>query len=283
MVIERELADGQLKVEFRLWDVFAGEQMTGLVYKTTPANWRRIAHIISDAIYQRLTGEDGYFDTRVVYVSETGPADRRVLVELYHPTAEVEVTPGAVEGRFTVAAMGGAAPQKLTKEATSAAWLEQLPSAEIRRLFEHLRRPRDVSLAEEQFRSASRVLRVEGAVPEEPLEVVAGHVHLALKLGDTREFQLHHVAVGVHDDGCFELARELGIAHRRHVVAGLKRLEAALDHPRGHVAVDVAARPLEIVAQLHALLLRNIDLVDRVDVAALHQLDGVFARLDTHS
>ena len=72
------LADGQLKVEFRLWDVFAGEQMTGLVYKTTPANWRRIAHIVSDAIYQRLTGEDGYFDTRVVYVSETGPADRRV-------------------------------------------------------------------------------------------------------------------------------------------------------------------------------------------------------------
>ena len=70
--------DGQLKVEFRLWDVFAGEQMTGLVYKTTPRNWRRIAHIISDAIYKRMTGEAGYFDTRVVYIAESGAADRRV-------------------------------------------------------------------------------------------------------------------------------------------------------------------------------------------------------------
>jgi TolB protein len=75
--VERQ-PDGQLRVEFRLWDVFAGEQMTGLVYKTTPRNWRRIAHIISDSIYKRLTGEDGYFDTRIVYVSETGAADRRV-------------------------------------------------------------------------------------------------------------------------------------------------------------------------------------------------------------
>ena len=71
-------SDGQLKVEFRLWDVFAGEQMTGLVYKTTPRNWRRIAHIISDAIYKRMTGEAGYFDTRVVYIAESGAADRRV-------------------------------------------------------------------------------------------------------------------------------------------------------------------------------------------------------------
>ena len=52
-------ADGRLRVEFRLWDVFAESQMTGLAYFTTPANWRRVAHIISDAIYKRLTGEDG--------------------------------------------------------------------------------------------------------------------------------------------------------------------------------------------------------------------------------
>ena len=70
--------DGRLKVEFRLWDVFAGEQMLGTQYMTTPANWRRIAHIISDAIYKRLTGEEGYFDTRVVYVAESGPGNRRV-------------------------------------------------------------------------------------------------------------------------------------------------------------------------------------------------------------
>jgi TolB protein len=70
--------DGRLRIEFRLWDTFAEQQMTGLVYMTNPENWRRIAHLISDAIYKRLTGEDGYFDTRIVYISETGAADRRI-------------------------------------------------------------------------------------------------------------------------------------------------------------------------------------------------------------
>ena len=70
--------DGRVKVEFRLWDVLAEQQLTGLVYYTTPNNWRRIAHLISDAIYKRLTGEDGYFDTRIVYIAESGPKSRRV-------------------------------------------------------------------------------------------------------------------------------------------------------------------------------------------------------------
>jgi TolB protein len=70
--------DGHLKVEFRLWDVLAGEQLTGFAYTTTAQNWRRIAHIVADAIYKRITGEDGYFDTRIVYISETGPATRRI-------------------------------------------------------------------------------------------------------------------------------------------------------------------------------------------------------------
>ena len=70
--------DGRLKVEFRLWDVLGTNQMTGLRYFTSPKNWRRIAHLISDAIYKRLTGESGYFDTRVVYISESGPAIARV-------------------------------------------------------------------------------------------------------------------------------------------------------------------------------------------------------------
>ena len=70
--------DGRIRAEFRLWDTFAEQQMTGLVYVTTLANWRRVSHLISDAIYKRLTGEDGYFDTRIVYISETGPADRRI-------------------------------------------------------------------------------------------------------------------------------------------------------------------------------------------------------------
>src|SRR5271169_3341362 len=71
-------ADGRLKAEFRLWDVLGGGQQAGQQYFTTPDNFRRIAHIISDAIYERMTGEKGYFDSRVVFVDETGPAERRI-------------------------------------------------------------------------------------------------------------------------------------------------------------------------------------------------------------
>lgn len=71
-------ADGRLRVEFRLWDVFAETQLNGFAYFTTPKNWRRVAHIIADAIYKRLTGEEGYFDTRIVYIAESGPQNRRV-------------------------------------------------------------------------------------------------------------------------------------------------------------------------------------------------------------
>src|SRR5919106_325823 len=67
-----------LEVEFRLWDVFAGVQMRGLRFATTSDNWRRVAHQIADAIYQRITGEAPYFDTQIVYVAETGPATDRV-------------------------------------------------------------------------------------------------------------------------------------------------------------------------------------------------------------
>jgi TolB protein len=70
--------DGRARIEFRLWDVLAEQHLTGFGYTTTPQNWRRIAHIIADQIYKRITGEDGYFDTRIVYISESGAADRRV-------------------------------------------------------------------------------------------------------------------------------------------------------------------------------------------------------------
>src|ERR1700756_4936016 len=71
-------SDGRLKAEFRLWDVATGQQLTGQQYFTQPENWRRVSHIISDQIYERLTGEKGYFDSRVVFVDETGAAERRV-------------------------------------------------------------------------------------------------------------------------------------------------------------------------------------------------------------
>jgi TolB protein len=64
--------------EFRLWDVFAEQQIAGKSYSTNKNNWRRISHLIADEIYKRLTGEDGYFDTRIVYVSESGPALKRI-------------------------------------------------------------------------------------------------------------------------------------------------------------------------------------------------------------
>jgi TolB protein len=68
----------KVRVEFRLWDILPQQQIQGTAYTTTTANWRRIAHIISDVIYERLLGEKGYFDTRVVYVAGTGPRDRRI-------------------------------------------------------------------------------------------------------------------------------------------------------------------------------------------------------------
>ncbi|MBX8801750.1 Tol-Pal system protein TolB [Ochrobactrum sp. MR28] len=70
--------DGRLKAEFRLWDTFAGQQLAGQQFFTTPENKRRVAHIIADAIYERLTGEKGYFDTRIVFVDESGSAQKRV-------------------------------------------------------------------------------------------------------------------------------------------------------------------------------------------------------------
>ena len=69
--LERQ-GDGNVAAQFRLWDVFAAVTFTPSRRRRRPDNWRRIAHIISDQIYQRLTGEKGYFDTRIVFIDETG-------------------------------------------------------------------------------------------------------------------------------------------------------------------------------------------------------------------
>jgi len=80
LVTGRVASEGgdKVRVEFRLWDVLPGLQIQGTAYTTTQSNWRRIAHIISDVIYERLLGEKGYFDTRIVYIGGTGPRDRRI-------------------------------------------------------------------------------------------------------------------------------------------------------------------------------------------------------------
>jgi len=71
-------ADGRIVAEFRLWDVASGRQLAGQRFATGAKNWRRVGHIIADQVYERLTGEKGYFDTRVVFIDETGPKDKRV-------------------------------------------------------------------------------------------------------------------------------------------------------------------------------------------------------------
>ena len=68
----------RIKTEFRLWDVSNGEQVAGQQYTTEASNSRRVAHIVSDAIFTRITGEKGFFDSRVVFVDESGPANNRV-------------------------------------------------------------------------------------------------------------------------------------------------------------------------------------------------------------
>jgi len=68
----------KLRVEFRLWDVLAGKEMMALAFTTVPKNWRRVGHIITDKVYERLTGEKGYFDTRLIYVAEEGPKTKRI-------------------------------------------------------------------------------------------------------------------------------------------------------------------------------------------------------------
>ena len=71
-------ADGRLSANFRLWDTYAGEQLLGLQFSSTNENWRRVAHKIADAVYEKLTGASGYFDTRIVFVAESGARGRRV-------------------------------------------------------------------------------------------------------------------------------------------------------------------------------------------------------------
>ena len=69
---------GQIQSSVRVWDTRAGAQIVGQSLSTGPEAWRRIAHIVSDAVYTSLTAETGYFDTRIVYVAESGPKANRV-------------------------------------------------------------------------------------------------------------------------------------------------------------------------------------------------------------
>ncbi len=69
--------EGRLQTQFRLWDVGTGGQVAGEQYVTDANNLRRVAHIVADAVFAQATGEKGFFDTRVVFIDESGPATRR--------------------------------------------------------------------------------------------------------------------------------------------------------------------------------------------------------------
>ena len=73
-----QLSDGRIQVSTRLWDTYANEQIAAVAFKTPVDNWRRAAHKVADFVYKSLTGEEGYFDTRVVFVHESGPKQARV-------------------------------------------------------------------------------------------------------------------------------------------------------------------------------------------------------------
>jgi TolB protein len=92
-------ADGRMQVNFRLWDVYGQQQLLAQRYTATPENWRRIAHKIADAVYEKLTGKKGYFDTRIVFVAESGPRAHRIK-------------------RLAVMDQDGANPQYLTNGST---------------------------------------------------------------------------------------------------------------------------------------------------------------------
>ncbi len=74
----RDIGDGEIRAEFRLWDILSQKQVMGKTFSGSREGWRRVAHLVADQIYSRLTGEGGYFDTRIVYISESGERKRPV-------------------------------------------------------------------------------------------------------------------------------------------------------------------------------------------------------------
>ena len=89
-------ADGRMTLKFRLWDIVGQKQIAGFQYTADPGAWRRMAHRTADAVYERLTGEPGYFETRVVFVDEQGPKNARVkrLAVMDYDGANVEYLTG---------------------------------------------------------------------------------------------------------------------------------------------------------------------------------------------
>ena len=127
-------ADGRLSVDFRLWDVYAGDQLVGTRLTATPDSWRTIAHQIADAIYEKLTGGTGYFDTRVVFVAESGPKTHKVtrLVMMDQDGANPSYLPTTDAAAMVFAPRFSARRQEITymvlRPSGSAIYLKNLDS-----------------------------------------------------------------------------------------------------------------------------------------------------------
>ncbi|MCL2758100.1 MAG: Tol-Pal system beta propeller repeat protein TolB [Alphaproteobacteria bacterium] len=79
LVQARLTRDGdRYRLQFYMWDINGREQIEAQILVSSRASHRRLGHIMSDAIYERLTGEIGYFDTQIIFIAETGTMDARV-------------------------------------------------------------------------------------------------------------------------------------------------------------------------------------------------------------
>ncbi|MFN7662776.1 MAG: Tol-Pal system beta propeller repeat protein TolB [Alphaproteobacteria bacterium] len=79
LVVAQAQLEGQfLNVHFKFWDVYEQTVLVDFQFKTEAKNWRRLSHLMANKIYKAITGEEGYFDTRIVYVSEKGPQKNRI-------------------------------------------------------------------------------------------------------------------------------------------------------------------------------------------------------------
>ena len=81
IIVQSEIKENEgseLKLSFKLWDVISQKELLYEVYTADKNNWRRMAHSMADAIYERLTGDKGYFNTVIAYISESGPSSKRI-------------------------------------------------------------------------------------------------------------------------------------------------------------------------------------------------------------